>query len=102
VTWTDANSRCGTVCKNPGPDPACPAGQKCWPDLSMGVCSAPANEAAVLEETQSSDTSVSPSHYGSVIPSWGIALIALGSILVAGIIAVLVVLLRPNRMIERV
>jgi len=97
LTWADANSRCGTTCKNSGNDPACPTGQNCFTDLSNGVCSSNANEASVVEENQSSDTPVSHSHYGSSVPSWAIALIALGSILVAGIIAILVVLLRPNR-----
>jgi hypothetical protein len=102
TTWTDANSRCGTTCKTSGSDPACPVGQSCFTDLSQGVCTSAANEATVTEETLSTNSPTSPSHIGSTIPSWAIALLALGSILVAGIIAVLVVLVRRDYAVERV
>lgn len=100
TSWADANGRCGSTCPG-GSDSECPSGQRCFRDVSVTVCGSNANEATVVAESDQTTTS-SSSHNGNEIPAWAIALIAFLSLLIVGIVAILVVLLKPTTYMERV
>jgi len=102
VSWADANSRCSAASCPNGQDSSCPNGQRCYNNVAL--CAANANEATVVEEQQQDPTTTSSNNegVGEKVPAWAIALLALGSILVVGVIAALVVLLKTIHHSERV
>jgi len=100
ISWDDASSRCGTSCPT-GQDTSCPSGQKCFNNVDPSVCGANANEATVVEEQQQIPTTTPSNNVGEEVPAWAIALLALGSILVVGVFAALVVLIKPIQHSER-
>lgn len=114
-SWTAANDRCGGSCVNDG---QCSNGEKCWADLSMSPCGGSfavgefgdqvhvADDSPFLGEEGFSDfagaddasqqqqfSDGKPAAGSDSIPSWAVALIVLGCLLLLGLFAIMVQLI---------